>query len=175
MTPVSEAAVEALLHSFTDSAFRLEAQSSYAVTDERAALERFAAGDPRPPDEYPWWQEWINLVAEHATLGRTVQRVRVLAEPLSTYQRWLLWGDRWHVDAGEQIFYLSRDEATAIGLPLDADWWLFDGEQVAVMRFAPGGAVAGIDLVTGEDAVRPYRAWRDLALTRATAATSSTA
>lgn len=173
MAPVTEAAVDALLHGFADSAFRLEAQPSYLVTDESAALEQFAAGDPRPPDAYPWWQEWINLVAGHAAVGRTVQRVRVLAEPPTAYQRWLLWGDRWHVDAGEQIFYLPRNKATAVGLPLDADWWLFDGEQVAAMRFAPGGAVVGIDLLTGEDAVRPYRAWRDLALNNATVAASS--
>ncbi len=38
MAPVTEAAVEAL-HSFGDSAFRLEAQPCYTLTDERAALE----------------------------------------------------------------------------------------------------------------------------------------
>ncbi len=49
-----------------------------------------------------------------------MQRVRVLAEPPTTYQRWLLWGDRWHAEAGEQISYLPGSHAMAIGLPLDA-------------------------------------------------------
>jgi hypothetical protein len=170
MAQVTEATVDALLHNFSVSAFRLEAQPCYRVTDERAALDQFAEGNPRPPGEYSWWQEWLDLVAGHTADGKTVQRVRVLAEPPTTYQRWLLWGDRWHTQAGEQISYLSRSHATAIGLPLDADWWLFDGDQAAVMRFAAGGVLAGIDLVTGEDAVRPYRAWRGLALMHATAA-----
>lgn len=173
MAQVTEATVDALLHDFVHSAFRLEAQPCYTVNDERAALDQFAQGHPQPPGDYPWWQEWLDLVAGHTAHGRIVQRVRVLAEPPTTYQRWLLWGDRWHAEAGEQISYLSSRQAMAIGLPLDTDWWLFDSDQVAVMRFAAGGAPAGIDLLTSEHAVRPYRGWRDLALTHSIAAGSA--
>jgi hypothetical protein len=173
MVQVTEAMVDALLHDFSHSAFRLEAQPRYTVTDERAALDQFAEGHPQPPGDYSWWQEWLDLVAGHTAHGRTVQRLRVLAEPPTTYQRWLLWGDRWHAEVGEQISYLSLSQAVAIGLPLDADWWLFDNDQVAVMRFAAGGVLAGIDLLTDEYAVAPYRRWRELALTHATTAGSA--
>ena len=166
---------EMLLHGFQRFAFRLEAQSSYTVGIERDALREFAEGHFQPPSSFTWWQEWLDLVAEHAKHGQVMERVRVEAEPPTIYQQWLRWGDHWHTQAGERIFYLPRTGAAATGLPLDADWWLFDGAAVVAMRFAPDGMLAGITLVTDPDAVRPYCQWRELAIRHATAAPGSAA
>ena len=175
-TPITEANLEEmLLHGFQRSAFRLEAQSSYMVGIERDALHEFAEGHPQPPSNFTWWREWLDLVARHARHGQVIERVRVEAEPPPVYQQWLRWGDRWHIEAGERIFYLPRTGAVATGLPLDADWWLFDSAAVAVMRFAVGGVLAGISLLTDADAVHPYCQWRELAIRHATAAPGSAA
>jgi len=174
--PITEADLEGLLlDGFQASAFRLEAQPSYAVGIEQDALRQFATGHPQPPSEFGWWQDWLGLIAEHTRHGRAVERVRVLAEPPTTYQTWLKWGDRWHVEAGERIFYLPRPLAVAAGMPLGADWWLFDNARAAVMSFAPGGELAGVELHTDPDGVRPYRKWRELALRHATAAPGTAA
>lgn len=169
--PITEADLEEmLLHGFQRSAFRLEAQPSYTVGIEQDALLEFAEGHPQPPSNFTWWQEWLDLIAIHARHGRVIERVRVEAEPPPVYQQWLRWGDRWHTQAGERIFYLPRRAAAATGLPLGADWWLFDDAVAAVMRFEPGGALAGITLLTDPRAVHPYCRWRELAIRHATAA-----
>lgn len=168
VTVVSEEELGTQLRSFSLSAFRLEAQPSYAVTEEREAFERFTRGDPQPPSEYGWWQEWLDLVAWHTAHGRTMKRVRVVSEPPTTYQRWLAWGDRWNAQAGERISCISRSGALAAGLPLDTDWWLFDGETVAVMGFSDTGNLTRTTLITKSGTVASYRMWRHVALASAT-------
>ena len=165
--PVTEAVLEELLHGFESSAFRFEAQPAYAVTGEDEALGEFAEGRPRAPREFGWWRDWLDLVAGHTSAGKTMERVRILAEPPTTYQRWLLWSDRWHTEAGERISCLPRSHAVQAGLPLADDWWLFDGTLVTVMRFTPAGEPHGLQLITDPSKVRPYCQWRDVALRQA--------
>lgn len=165
VTVVNEEELGTLLRGFSSTAFRLEAQPSYAVTEEREALEQFSRGDPQPPSEYGWWQEWLDLVAWHTAHGRTMQRVRVTSEPPTTYQRWLAWGDRWNAKAGERISLVPRSRAVLATLPLDADWWLFDDERVVVMRFSDSGELARTTLITDPAVVGSYRVWQAAALT----------
>lgn len=170
MIQITPGELEELLHGFRRSAFRLEAQPAYQVGAEADALRAFTEGHPHPPREYGWWQEWLDLIASHTAKGHAVERVRVVDEPPTSYQQWLLWSDRWHLGVGEHIACLPRSRAKAIGLPLASDWWLFDNTKAAVMWFLPGGTLDGIYLATAEDDVRPYRLRRDLALAHATAA-----
>lgn len=167
-TPVTDSEFAELLAGFSRSAFRLEAQPEYAVTEEREALERFLAGVPGRPSDYGWWQDWLDMIRSLAAERRIFSRVRVLAEPLTDYQRWESWGDPWHVRAGERICYLPWSRATRIGLPVECDWWLLDGERVILMDFS-GGELAST-LITDPGEVAPYLAWRDLAVRNATPA-----
>ena len=56
-------------------------------------------------------------------------RVRVLADPPTDYQRWMLWADPWYAEAGEDIRYLPRSARRTSRLALDHDWWLLDDER----------------------------------------------
>lgn len=161
--------IGSLLSSFTDTAFRLEARSEYAVDEERDALQGYLEGSRVPPSRFPWWQDWLDMIRSLSAEGRVVGRVRVLSEPLTPYQRWECWGDRWHAAAGERIAYLPRSRAQAIGLPLE-DWWLFDSRQLVLMRFDDAGALTGTELVTDPAIVRVYRGWQKLALRHASPA-----
>jgi hypothetical protein len=163
VTVLSDAEFGEMLSSFSSTARRLEAQPEYAVSEERDALKRFAAGSPLPPSEYDWWQEWLDVIRDLTGQGRRVERVRVLSEPPSVYQQWECWGDKWHIDAGERISYLPRSKALAIGLPLQ-DWWLLDSARLIIMRFDSGGALTGRELVTEPQAVEQHRAWWRLAV-----------
>jgi hypothetical protein len=136
------------------------------VTEEREALERFLAGDPQPPSEYAWWQDWLDMIRDLNRQGKQIARVRVLAEPPSGYQRWECWGDRWHADAGERISYLPRSRALTAGLPLE-DWWLFDSSRLVLMRLDAEGALTASELVTEPGSVSRYCALRDLAIRHA--------
>ena len=161
---------------FRTSAFRFEAQRSYALGYEQADFERFLAGSPVPPPELDWWRPWLERVSRWAREGKTISRVRVLDEPPTDYQRWLLWADPWHAAAGEVIRYMPRAKADNEGLPLNHDWWLLDHERVITMWFTSDGQIESKYLITDPESiadtgvVSSYRLWRDVALWNATPA-----
>ena len=173
--PISQDEFSELLRTFRRSAFRLETRQEYALGYERADFARFLAGTPVPPPETGWWRPWLEQVARLTREGKTVSRVRILDEPPTDYQRWMLWAGPWYAAAGEDIRYLARSTAGRIGLPLDHDWWLLDGERVMVIRYTGANEIAGKWLITDPGGTAPYLTWRDLAVRDATAAEHITA
>jgi hypothetical protein len=159
-----------LLRSFRRSAFRLETRNTYALTYEQADFERFLAGAPVPPPQLDWWRPWLEEITQLTADGKTVGRVRVLAEPPTAYQRWEMWAARWHSRAGERIGYMPRSQADRIGLPLLHDWWLLDDERVIAMWFTSTGEVSDRQLITEPGTVARFCTWRDLAVQNATPA-----
>jgi hypothetical protein len=158
------------LRTFKRSAFRVEAQPTYALSDERADFDRFLAGSPTPPPEMAWYRPWADQVAQWTRDGKIIVRVRVLTEPPTDYQRWLLWGSPWFASIGEDIRYMNHSTAQRIALPLQ-DWWLLDDERVIVMHFTTEGEVSGKELVTDRESVASYRKLRDLAIENSTTET----
>lgn len=158
-----------MVRSFRESAFRLETRDSYALGYERTDFEHFLAGSPTPPPELDWWRPWLDRVTRWRQEGKTIGRVRVLADPPTGYQRWMLWADRWAREAGEDIRYIPRGKANEIGLPA-VDWWLLDDEQAIIMAFDDDGRPGQKTLVTEPDLIARYRRWRDLAVRHATLA-----
>jgi len=158
-----------LLRTFERTAFRLEVQPAYAVSAEQADLDLYLAGTPRRPDEADWFRPWLEQVRRLTAQGKRISRVRVQAEPPTGYQKWERWAGTWNIAAGEDIRYMPRSTAERIGLPLAADWWLLDDDRLILMQFTGQGEIAGRELVAGAAAVAPYRTWRDLAVSHATA------
>jgi len=153
-----------LFRYFTTSAARLEVQPVYAVTDERESVEEFLAGHPRPVTEFPFYATWLDQIRAVTAEGRRVERVRVLEEPPTEYQRWELWSGQYNIAAGEVIRYITRSKALAVGLPVTDDWWLFDSAHLAVMRFSPTGEPLGGEIVTDPDVVAQHCQWWELAV-----------
>jgi hypothetical protein len=124
---------------------------------------------PVPPPEIGWWRAWLSQAAAQVREGKTIGRVRVLAEPPSDYQRWMTWAGPWYAQAGEAIRYLSRSRAAGLGIPLETDWWLLDDRRLILMHFTDAGEIAGKELTTDAGVVARHRAWRDLAVSNAAA------
>jgi hypothetical protein len=164
--PVSDDEYDGMLAAFSRSAFKFEMQDSYAIGEERADFERFLAGSPRPPDQAGWWLQYLDQAAEQARQGKTRTRVRVLAEPPTDYQRWLLWADPWYAAAGEHIAYMTRSTAARTMLPLwlREDWWLLDDERVIHIWFTEDGAVERRAVSDEPWIVARFCRWRDLAV-----------
>ena len=158
---------------FQTEAFRFEAQPEYPLGPGQEDFNRFLAGTSAPPTEYAWLASWFEELAQLKREGKSICRVRVLDDPMTDYQRWMLWGAPWMVRAGEYITCMRRSAARQAGLP-DHDWWLFDDSWVVEMHFA-GGKVGDLMLVSGTQAVDSYRALRDAALLSATAVASASA
>lgn len=167
--PVSEDDFARMLRTFRRSAFRLETQDAYALSYERADFEAFLAGTPLSP-QIGWFRDWLDQVAAQTRAGKSVSRVRVLAEPPTDYQRWTLSGTRWYEAAGDIIRYMPRSQAVAIDLPMGTDWWLLDDERLILMHFTSNGEVSGKELVTDPGIIARYRHWQDLAVRNATTA-----
>ena len=112
-------------------AFRIEGKRLYRTSPAEAeALAGFLAGNPRPPSAFPVWQSWLDQVRTWTGQGKTIARVRIIDDPPTDYQRWSLWCARWHRDAGEDIRYLTREAANALGIPgatgrcsITIAWW----------------------------------------------------
>jgi hypothetical protein len=151
-------------------AFRIEGKRLYRTSPAEAeALAGFLAGNPQPPSAFPVWQSWLDQVRTWTRQGKTIARVRIIDDPLTDYQRWSLWCARWHRDAGEDIRYLTREAANALGIPR-GDWQMFDDNRVVVMAFTASGEIAGKTLVTDPAVIRRYQTWRALAARHATMA-----
>jgi hypothetical protein len=170
ITEITEEEFAELLRTFKRSAWRWETQDAYALNYERADYERFLAGTSVPPTQIGWWREWLEQVAAQTSAGKTIARVRVLAEPPTDYQRWMLWAAPWYARAREDITYMTRGRAADLRLPLEVDWWLLDDERLILMLFTDAGEVSGKILITDPGIVARYREWRDLAVRNATPA-----
>jgi hypothetical protein len=151
------------------TAFRWEAQPAYALGYERENFARFLAGSPVPPPEISWWRPWLDQIARMTAEGKRFSRVRVIGEPPSDYQQWMIWTGRWNIEAGEQIAYLPRSVAGRLAVPADYDWWLLDDERLIIMRYTSSGEIESKHLTTDTGIVARHCEWRDLAVLNATA------
>lgn len=156
---LSRAEFEQLFDTFTASAWRLEIQGVYDEPEEREPLRRFLAGEP---DDLAWMADWFAWIREITGTGKRFGRVRVLADPITDYQRFELGRlTPPAVAAGEDIRVLTATRARELTLP-DHDFWLFDDTRVAILHFGPDGVI-GADLLDDPTAVQPFRDTRDRA------------
>lgn len=104
-----------------------------------------------------------------AAEGKRFSRVRVVDQPVTDYQRWMIWTGRWNIEAGEQITYLTRDTAGQLAIPVTHDWWLLDDEWLLMMRYTAAGEIDSKEMITEPGIVVRHREWRDLAVRNAQA------
>ncbi|MFC8862637.1 DUF6879 family protein [[Kitasatospora] papulosa] len=131
-----------LFADFRHTAFRLETRRGYA-TDRRSekwARWQDGADIAAEPDD-----AWRENVRRQVGQGKRFERVRLVDEPLTDGQRFLLASGHSNVAAGEDIRNLPRAKATQLGLP-DHDFWLFDSRLVARFAFDDDDATLGVIL-----------------------------
>jgi ribosomal protein L16 Arg81 hydroxylase len=87
---------------FRYTAFRLETLQQYDVPYEVEQIRRFLAGEDPLEDSYnPAKNHWFGMLRESYEVGKRVQRVHVIEEPLSDYIRFeLAWPYQETVSAG---------------------------------------------------------------------------
>ncbi|MFB8005727.1 DUF6879 family protein [Nocardia sp. NPDC056000] len=133
-----------LMRAARKSAYHMEVRDEYGVASESEALRRFLAGEQPPAYDK---DDWLDLISETTGRGVAVSRVRVVTEPHSDYQRWLLTVTDSNVAAGEDIRYLPRHRIDPGSIPAD-DWWLFDDEVVAFNLVDGNGRASGMGITT---------------------------
>jgi hypothetical protein len=144
---------------FEHSAFRLELLDYYVADNEREPFVRFLAGQPQ---DLRWRDPWKGLVTAARQMGKRMEMVHVVTEPLPDYLRFeLTCAYPTNVQAGEDVRILPRDRAATLDLP-DHDYWLFDSRRAGRMTY--DGNLLRIDLVDDPDVIVRYCYGRDIAL-----------
>ena len=115
---------------FQHTAWRWETRRAYGVAAESEALRAFLRGEDVSDPGRPWLALMRDLTAARKTVGR----VRLVDDPPTDYQRFLLADVLDSVEAGEDIRYLQRTEAQRHGLP-EYDFWLFDSRTIGIFAF----------------------------------------
>jgi len=122
-------------------------------------LRKFLAGEQ---DDLPWMQDWLMMVRSATANGKRFARVRVVSVPLTDYSRFGVWCAQFTNGAGEDIRYLERERADAVGVP-EHDYWLFDSSTLVRMNFDDHDAFLGVELVEDPTVIVQHNYWRDAA------------
>ncbi|MFF6939968.1 DUF6879 family protein [Streptomyces lavendulae] len=142
---------DVMFRSLAHSAWRLETRRRYASDEETATYWEFAAAGRVDWDLMdPWCVERRQQVA----LGKRFERVRIVDQPATEGQRYLLDNARRNRAVGEDIRTLTRAQADELRLP-EEDFWIFDARVVALLHFDGEDRMTGVELIT--DPVRVLR------------------
>ncbi len=102
-----------LLTSFQREALHLEMRDSYGTAAEVPHLAKWEAGEP---DDIDWLQPWFDTVRAGAQVGKAFRRARIVSEPISEYQKWILKDSHLFVEAGEDIRWVPRSRVSTVAL-----------------------------------------------------------
>jgi hypothetical protein len=102
------------------------------------------------------------MVRQATAAGRLFSRVRVVSFPLTDYARFSMWISGFTMEAGDDIRYLSRDQADAVELP-EHDFWLFDSRKLVRMHFAEDDRFVGGEIINDPSTIVEHSYWRDAA------------
>ncbi|MGH3549852.1 MAG: DUF6879 family protein [Pseudonocardiaceae bacterium] len=145
---------DALFASFKRDALHLEMRDSYGTAAEIPHLRKWEAGEP---DDSDWLRPWCDLVNAGTRAGKVFRRARIVSEPISDYQKWVLKDTQLLVEAGEDIRWVPRSRVSTVALPGN-DFWLFDDEVGVFLIFAASGLVVDRHTTRDHSAIELCRA-----------------
>jgi hypothetical protein len=134
------AAITDLFHDFQHTAWRLETRGGYASDRNSPKWARFLAGEDLAGEPDNAWRENVRV---QTSLGKRFERVRVVDQPLTQGQEFLLARAPSNVAAGEDIRNLSRAQAQQLLLP-NHDFWLFDSKVLVRLAFDDEDTTLGV-------------------------------
>ncbi|MFD6294327.1 DUF6879 family protein [Streptomyces sp. NPDC060235] len=150
-----------LFETFEHTAWRLETRRGYASDRQDPDFRTFVETGSAPCDPEEHW--FVNIRKQTAA-GKTVGRVRLIDNPPTQEQLFLLDYARHNAVVGEDIRYVWREDAA--GLPA-GDFWLFDSHIVALLNFDEADNLLDIELITEPAQVVRYFVARDAVAHRA--------
>jgi hypothetical protein len=140
---------------FARDAFRLEALPQYIVPEEKESFEHFQkTGLVCEPDT-----EWSNLVSQNINAGKRMERLRLLSEHLTDYERYELQAYSGPL-GGERIHTALKKDYV---VKYKYDFWFFDDEWIAQVNYEPDGTFIGFDVRHATpNEVEMYKYWHSI-------------
>ncbi|MFJ6657797.1 DUF6879 family protein [Streptomyces sp. NPDC091377] len=148
-----------LFENFQHSAWHLEMRQRYAVDETTDTYAQFARG------ERPVWDletPWSRMIRAKTQGGVYVGRVRIVDNPPTTGQLYLLAHAEKNAALGEEVQNMWRTDAQRVNLP-NEDFWIFDSHIVALCLFDNDDNLTGAELITEPARVNQYNRLRDVA------------
>lgn len=155
-----------LFAAFEHTAWRLESRDAYSSPVEDEMVRKYLAGEGDLAEMRTGHtnSSWSKLVRQAVTAGKRIERVRVVPDPLTNYQRWEAWLCQLNTEDGEDIRYLARDRASELGVPSrDHDYWLFDSRLLYLMHFDEHDRLQRLELIEDLDSIVRANFYRDAA------------
>lgn len=160
-TDLNDPGWERLFLDVQKSWFRLETLQAYDVeyeAEEFANFQRSGTVDTQPGP-------WQHMIADHVRQGRRLQRVHVVTDPLTDYIRYELAVYARNALAGEEVRLISlTDRYWPEEIPEHGDFWLFDDQELWIMRYDSTGRFQAAEELTEPSAVEAARSTRDWAM-----------
>lgn len=153
-----------LFRTFEHTAWRLETRRGYASDREDPTYLEFVETGSITLD---YDDEWSQNIRRQVLAGKTVGRVRIVDEPPTEGQLFLLTDSPRNTAAGEDIRCLPRGAADARLLPAE-DFWIFDSRLVARLNFDDEDVFHDVEIITEPAEVLRYCQLRDVAMHDAT-------
>lgn len=150
---------DGMFTSLKHSAWRLETRRRYASDEVTDTYRQFARGEAV---DWDLDDAWCVERREQKALGKRFERVRILDEPPTEGQRYLLDNARRNSAAGEEIRVMPRSLADEHRLPAE-DFWIFDSRVVALLHFDEADQMTGVELITNPVDVVRYEQIREAA------------
>ncbi len=149
-----------LFRTFEHTAWRLETRRGYASDREDPTYREFVETGSIILD---YDDEWSQNICRQVLAGKTIGRVRIVDEPPTEGQLFLLTDSPRNTAAGEDIRCLPRSEADARLLPSE-DFWIFDSRLVARLNFDDEDVFHDVAIITEPAEVLRYCQLRDVAM-----------
>ena len=128
-----------LINSADKTAFHLEMRDQYAVAEEAADVEQWRTGTWTMEADAQSKAFWLELMRSAHARGVVLRRARIVSPEPGEYIRFEHYGTLNNIDAGEDVRWLWRTEASGLALPGN-DFWVIDGKHVLFNHFTgPGG------------------------------------
>jgi hypothetical protein len=134
-------------------------RKGYAVDRATDTYAQFARG------ETPTWDmnsPWAHTIGAKTRDGAAVGRVRIVDNPPTEGQLYLLAHAGHNAELGEDVRNMWRADAKRVNLP-DEDFWIFDSHIVALCIFDEDDNLTGAELITEPTRVNQYNRLRDVA------------
>jgi hypothetical protein len=148
-----------LFHTFKHSAWHLETRRGYASDREDLGFDEFLKTGEAPMDLD---SDWCTNIRQQTDSGKYVGRVRLVDDPPTEGQLFLLSYARCNAATGEDVRNAWREAATGAHI-LDEDFWIFDSRLVVVLHFDDQDGLGDLEVITEPAAVLGYCQVREAA------------
>ncbi|PWI42561.1 DUF6879 family protein [Streptomyces sp. ICBB 8177] len=149
-----------LFETFNHSAWRLETRRRYASDEATDTYAQFVESGVVAWDTGSWY---CRTIRTQVAAGKSVGRVRIVDNPPTVGQLYLMANAQRNAELGEDVRNLWREDAEQ--LPLGAeDFWIFDSRLVALLNFDDTDSLIDVELITEPAEVVRYSVLRDAAL-----------